>query len=139
MNEHKESYKKSYKGLAACLLGFMFLTLSSSFLPIQSKQVLMLTINNLTTTEIFLLSFIIYKTESVYWYNGTSYQDALNAGSKRRKAFAIQHMKRFGFFALSYLVYSIFSFLLSFPYQLDFVIVFFGIIITVLSTIKLSL
>lgn len=139
MGENKNSYKKSYKGFVAWLIGFTLLSLSTALLPISSEHLMMAIVTNLMTIGIFLLSFIIYKTESVYWYNGTNYQDALEAGSEKRRAFAAKHMKRFGTLALCYLVYSLLSLLLSFPSEIDFVIAIFSVIAVTLSTVRLKL
>lgn len=139
MGENKNSYKKSYKGFVAWLIGCMLLSLSTALLPISSEHVIMAIVTNLMTIGIFLLSVIIYKTESVYWYSGTSYQDALEAGSEKRREFAKKHMKRFGALALCYPGYSLLSLLLSLPSELDFAIAFFSVIATTLSTVRLKL
>ena len=104
-----EVYKKSYTGFVIWLIGFCVLTVGACFLPNLSTQLTLAVVDNACTIGIFILTFLIYQTEYVYWYNGTSYEDAKAAGSERRKAFALAHMKRFGYFALAFLAYTVVS------------------------------
>ena len=46
---------------------------------------------NVCILDVALLAYIIYKTECVYWYNGTEFKEAVAAGSERRKEFAWKH------------------------------------------------
>ena len=41
------------------------------------------------------LFYLILKTESIYWINGVSYEQAAAAGSVRRRAYAKAHLQRF--------------------------------------------
>ena len=48
-------------------------------------------------------------------------------------------MKRFGYFALGFLVYTIISIMLGIPYGFDIAIACAGILIAAISTIKIKL
>lgn len=113
-----EVYKKSYTGFVIWLIGFCVLTVGACFLPNLSTQLTLAVVDNACTIGIFILTFLIYQTEYVYWYNSTSYEEAKAAGSERRKAFAMAHMKRFGYFALVFLAYTVVSLMLGFPMDL---------------------
>lgn len=77
--------KKSYKGFLIWLLIFIATMFGSAFLLISSATILTRVVMNVCVFNIVLLAFIIYKTEYVYWYNGTEYKQAVEAGSERRK------------------------------------------------------
>lgn len=135
MNE----YKKSYKLFILWIIGTIITSFLPAFLHEMKLQIMLAIVDNILTIDIFLLTLIIYLTESVYWYNGTTFEQARDAGSKRRKAFAAAHMKRFGIFALAYLVYSILSILIGLPSALDVVVVVIGIVVVAISTINIKL
>ena len=134
-----EVYKKSYTGFVVWLIGFCVVVVGVCFLLNLSTQLTLAVVDNASTIGIFILTLLIYQTESVYWYNGTSYEDAKAAGSERRKAFAMAHMKRFGYFALAFLAYTVVSLMLGIPYEFDIVIACVGILIVALSTLKIKL
>lgn len=132
-------YKKSYFGLWMWLLGFCGLYFLCCFLPELKTKLMMSILDNIMTISLFILTLIIYITEKIYWYNSTDYETALNAGSERRKAFAMAHMKRFGGFAALYLVYSIISILTGIPYGIDITVAIIGTIVAAVSTIPIKL
>lgn len=134
-----KEYKKSYKGLILWLIIFCILYFSVIFLPELNTRLTTAVMDNIMTISIFILTYIIYKTESVYWYNGTSFEDALEAGSERRKKFAFEHMKRFGIFALVYFIYSLISLALKIPYGFDIFAAAAGLIAAAFSTNKIKL
>ena len=86
-----------------------------------------------------LLMYIIYKTEAIYWFNGTEYKEALEAGSQRRKRFAYRHMIYFGGFAFVHILLSLLLHMLHMSYWIDIVTGCIGLIITAISTIKIKL
>ena len=131
--------KKSYKGFVIWLLIFVATMFGCAFLPIENGAVLTRIVMNVCVLNIVLLAFIIYKTEYVYWYNGTEYKQAVEAGSERRKAFAKKHLKRFGMFALLYLVYSVVAQLIQVPYGVDIAVATVGMVVVAISTIKFKL
>lgn len=132
-------YKKSYLGFWLWLLAMCALSFMCAFLPEMDEQIMIAIIDNIMTSSCFVLTVIVYLTENIYWYNGTSYEDALNAGKERRKKFALAHMKRFGIFAGVFLLYSVISILLGIPYGVDIVVVVAGLVITAISTVKIKL
>ena len=74
--------KKSYKGLIFWGLGYT----AAIFCPLFSTHdtaLVMRLIMNITTAGMALLCGIILKTEAVYWFNGTEYEEAVKAGTER--------------------------------------------------------
>lgn len=132
-------YKQSYKKLIIWIIWFMASFLSLPFLPIDNIAFITRLSLNYLTLNITLLMFIIYKTEAIYWFNGTTYEEALNAGSQRRKAFALRHLQFFGYFTLSFFIVSIFLHAICMPYWIDITICFIGLIAVALSTNTIKL
>lgn len=56
-----------------------------------------------------------------------------------RKSFALEHMKRFGYFAFCYLIYSIISIIIGIPYGIDIAVAGVGIVIAAVSTVTIKL
>lgn len=48
-------------------------------------------------------------------------------------------MKRFGYFALAFLIYSIISIMIGIPYGIDITVAVVGIVAVAISTIKIKL
>lgn len=134
-----DEYKKSYCGFWVWLIGFCLACFACVFIPKTSMQILIAVIDNIMIIGCFILSFIIYKTGYVYWYNGTSYEEAKKAGEERRNRFALLHMKRFGYFALIFLIYSIVSVWIGLPYGIDITIATIGLVGVAISTINIKL
>lgn len=109
------------------------------FVPKADLKLEVVLVDNIMIIGCFVLSLIIYLTECVYWFNGTSYEEAKEAGSERRKKYALEHMKRFCLFALVYLIYTVVSLWLKIPFGIDITIAGIGIIIVALSTIRIKL
>ena len=82
--------KKSYKGIWFLILLMIVFIIGICFLPeeIMTAGLITRIIDIFTAAWIALLTFIVYKTEYIYWYNGVTYEDAVKAGSERRKAYA---------------------------------------------------
>lgn len=131
--------KKSYKGFVWFMLGFAAALFALCFLPTEDEALLMRLICNLCTGGIALLAYIIYRTEYVYWYNGTEYEEAVAAGSERRKAFARKHFDRFAACALAYLAYSALAQALLWPWWIDLIVCFAGLVAAAFSTMKFKL
>ena len=111
--------KKTYKGFVIWMLGFVIATFGVAFLPIEDGILLGRIVGNLCCMGTAILAYIIFKTECVYWYNGTEYEEAVKAGSERRREFAWKHFRRFGLFALAFLIFSVLAHLLQFPFRID--------------------
>ena len=136
--EEKE-YKKSYIGLVLWLVFFIAAMTGAALLPINDKGIAIRFTINLCTTSVALLSLIIYLTGYVYWYNGTDYATAKEAGNERRKAFAKKHFVRFGIFAAVCIVFSIVGQLVNMNYGIDVTVASIGMIATAISTIGVKL
>ncbi|MBE5938271.1 MAG: hypothetical protein E7265_09620 [Lachnospiraceae bacterium] len=132
-------YKKSYLGFVIWIVAYCVCCFSVCFIGINDVQIIIAIVDNFTTISLFLLTAIIYKTEAIYWYNGTEFEEAREAGSERRKRFAAAHMYRFGLFAAAFLVYSIISVFVGIPFGVDITIASVGIIAVAISTVNIKL
>lgn len=132
-------YRKSYKGFILWMVFFFISCFFTTFFENLEQNFISRLILNICTLSIALLTYIIYKTEYVYWYNGTTYEEAKEAGSKRRKEFAYKHLKVFGGLAVCYFVVSLITYFFNITYVFDLIFVFFGIIGAAISTIKFKL
>lgn len=131
--------KKSYKGFGLWMLIFLITMFGSALLPIEDSELLMRISMNVCIWNVALLAYIIYKTECVYWYNGTEFKEAVEAGTERRKKFAWKHLEKFGGFASIFLVYSVISYLLKMPCGIDVTVGTLGMCVAAFSTIKIKL
>lgn len=133
--------KKSYKGFVIWMICFFAVCIGLPFLTryIADGDFMLRLVGNVCTLSVAVLAFIIYKTEYVYWYNGTSYEEAVKAGSERRKDFAWKHFKRFGGYALVMLVFSVIAHIFRINYCIDITILCVGLIATAISTISFKL
>ncbi len=74
-------YRKTYQGFILWMIGFIIASIGAAFLPFKEDLLIRITLN-ICTIGAAILTYIIYKTEYIYWYNGTSYEEAKNAGSE---------------------------------------------------------
>ena len=131
--------KKSCIGFVWWLLGFIVGMLALCFLPWQDEQMLIRLMMLMMTWYMAGLSFHIWRTEQIYWYNGTSYEEAEAAGPERRKVFAWKHFRLFGLFALLQTVLSGAMLLLGWSAWIDFAFATVGLIVTVFRTVPIKL
>lgn len=131
--------KKSYTGFILWMVGFVAALLAICFLPVEDEQVLMRLILLLMAWSVTGMAFIIWKNESVYWYNGTTFEEAEAAGSERRKVFAWKHLKIFGVYALAASVLSALMQLLGWSAWIDFTLATLGLVVAACMTIPLKL
>ena len=131
--------KKSYKGFAAWLIAFIAATLALGLISTQDTALLMRLILLLMAWGIAVLAFIIWRTEQVYWCNGTSYEEAEAAGSERRKAFAWKHLRLFGGYALGLSVFIWVMHMLGVSVWVDFTVGTVGLIATSCCTMPIKL
>lgn len=131
--------KKSYKGFIIWMLLYVVSCFSLCFLPIVDSVILTRLSLNMCTIGVAILAFIIYKTEYIYWYNGITYEDAVKAGSERRKNYAWKHCRRFGGCALICLVCSIVFHIVGISMWYDIFLVSIGIVAAAISTITIKL
>jgi len=130
--------KKSYKGFWIWMLVFTLGCVGVAFLPFEA-QLMTRIVMNVCTVGIAALTWIIYLTEYVYWYNGTSYEAALEAGAVRRKIFAFRHLKLFGGFAVLYLVVSVILQITGVSIAWDIAIVTVGLVVVACMSMPIKL
>lgn len=132
-------YRKSYRGFVLWLLGYMAAVCLPLLLPTEDAGLEMRLVFNLTAIGIAVLMWIIWRAESVYWINGTTFEQARDAGSERRRAFAAAHLRAFARFAAGYLLFSAFMQWRRFNYTIDIIVFTVGLIATAVSTIRIKL
>ena len=134
-----KSYEKSYKGFVIWLLVFIILVFSIPILPTQNANLLTLAVMNLMSLSMAVLTWIIWKNEKIYWYNGIEFEKAKQATREQRKRYALRHAKRFTLFALAGIVYSVVAYHWSIPIVFTITVMGLGIVAVALSTIKIKL
>ena len=134
-----EEYKKSYKGFVAMLLVLVVLMFVTGLLPTEDVKVITLLIFNIAVVWMAFLTWVIYKTEKIYWYTGLTYEDAVKVSSDSRKEYALRHFKRFAVFAVIYLVYSVISYIMQLPLAIDIGLGTLGIVTVAISTMNIKL
>ena len=132
-------YKKSYTGFVLGLIVYLAFMLGIAFVPGVGAQLAMRLIMLLTAWFMAILTFYIWRTERVYLYNGTSFEEAEAADSERRKTFAWKHLRVFGMFALIQTVLACAMHLLGWSAWIDFTIGAIGIVIAACMTIPFKL
>lgn len=132
-------FKKSYKGFWLWMLFFLVACFGVAFLPIDDGILAGRIVCNVCTLGMALLAYTIYRTGYIYWYNGVSYEESLKAGEERRKAYAWTHFKRFGIFAVVFLLFSVIAHLLQFSFAIDIVLLLVGLVGVAISTINIKL
>lgn len=134
-----KEYKKSYLGLVIIILIY-FISLACLFFlkNLDSNTITHIT-GILTVVFVFSITFVIYLTGYIYWYNGISYEDALNKTKEERKIYAKKIMLIFLVFLSLYLIYSLFAIIFKFPYYGTILVLTVGLIVSAISTIKVKL
>ena len=132
-------YKKSYTGFVLGMIVYLAFMLGIAFVPGVGAQLAMRLIMLLTAWFMAILTFYIWRTERVYLYNGTSFEEAEAADSERRKTFAWKHLRVFGMFALIQTVLACAMHLLGWSAWIDFTIGAIGIVIAACITIPFKL
>lgn len=132
-------YKKSYKGFVLSLLIYLVLIFTVSFIPAADESQPIRLVMLLTAWYMAGLTFYIWRTERIYLYNGTTYEEADAAGSERRKAFAWRHFRIFGMFALLMTLLSCGMQLLGVSGWIDFAVGMIGLIVAACRTIPFKL
>ena len=132
-------YKKSYKGFVIGLIAYVGLLLGLALIPGMDDQLAMRLIMLLTVWYMAALSFQVWLTEQIYWYNGTTFEDAVAAGSERRKEFAWRHFRIFGRFALIQTALALVMCLLGWSAWIDFAVGTVGLCVACFMTIPIKL
>ncbi|MDD6040786.1 MAG: hypothetical protein PUD63_06265 [Clostridia bacterium] len=127
-------YRKSYTGFVLWLGAFLAAMLLVSLIPgddpAQPARALMIVI----LVAVAGLAWIIWRNERVYWYTGISFEQAQQAGSERRKAYALKHLRLFGGYALLALAAILGAQLARLPWWADSSVVIAGLIAAALRT-----
>ena len=131
--------KKSYKGLVWWIIGFTAVLFLFCFVRIEDEGLIMRLICAEMNCGVALLAYMIYRNEAVYWYNGTTYEEAVAAGSERRKEFAKKHLDRFAVCAAATLLYSSAAQALGWPFWIDLVLATVALIAAAISTVNIKL
>lgn len=135
-------YKKTYKGFLYCLMMYLFILIGLSYVTqsgVINTYTTIYLILNITNIWILALTYIIYKTENIYWFTGIIYEDAKNAGSVRRKQYALKHLKIFGKFTVIYMLLNIIFVLLHINIIISTLVWIISLIATALLTMKYEL
>jgi len=133
-------YRKTYTGFIVWFILYLLVGVGSAFvLPNFDEASYTRLLMNLTTIAMAILTFIIWRTEYVYWYNGVSYEDAEKAGSERRRRYGYFHFQLFLKVALAGLAYTALSILAGFPWWLDLPVFGVGLITAAFWTMKYKL
>lgn len=130
---------KSYRGFVIWMIGFMAGIIGLPFLPIEAPHLTARICDFACVAGIEVLMLMIYKTEKIFWINGVSYEEALEAGSDRRRAYALKYVKRFGILTVGVFLFSLLAQLLGLPVVVDVLVLVAGIVVCAFSTIKLKL
>ena len=133
-------YKKTYKGLilffaTLCLILIGGAVLFGIYLPMHMSRFTVCCIS----ASMAVLTYIIYKTQNIYWYNNISYEEAERAGEKRRKAYAFAHLKLFGILFICQILFSIIMALLNVNQWVDFTVGVIALCTVAICTVKIKL
>lgn len=131
--------KKSYKGFVWFMVAYIAGMFLIAFIPTEDGGLITRLICAEAALGVVALAYIVYRTEYVYWYNGTTYEEAVAAGSERRKAFAKKHLDRFGACAAVCLLYSAAAQAMGWPFWIDLVLFCAALVAAAVSTIKFKL
>ncbi|MCM1026544.1 MAG: hypothetical protein NC432_08900 [Roseburia sp.] len=120
------------------MIAFIAGMLGLSLLPIEDAHLTARICHVACAAGVEALTLVIYKTEKIFWYNGVSYQEAVEAGSDRRRAYALKYVKRFGILTVGILVFSFIAQLLRLNIAFDTAAMVIGLVVCALSTVKLK-
>ena len=119
--DRDRSMKKSYLGLVIWLIAYTALMTAGGFLPLGA-DLLIRVFMVFSAVSLVILMAMMYFMDTVYWMNGVSFEQALEAGIERRKRYAFLNLRLFGIFAIAYTLYSIVAYVLHFPWVVDIVV-----------------
>ncbi len=89
---------------------------------------------------VWLLYFIILKSERIYYIYGVKYERAKVIGSQRRKVFAHEHLRVFSFATLLYAMIGALSTIFAWPFTTDLALflLIYGIAVVRSSKLKIK-
>ncbi len=131
--------KKSYLGFIIWLIAYSALVTTPVFLPIKDAAVLTRILLVFTAVAMVILMAMMYVWETVYWMSGVSYEQAVAAGSERRKRFAFLHLRMFGIYAVAYILFSVIAQFLHFDWWVDTVVFTVSLIVLAIFSPKYKL
>lgn len=140
----KELGKKSYKLFIAWLMSYistliLCVRIMENIWPDKGGPYSAKVIGVITLMMLCILFVVIYKTEKVYWVNGISYKEALNATSTQRKIYAKRHLDRFLLANAVYVIYCGLDLIMVTNIVSDICVLVFAILVATLSTIPIKL
>ena len=133
-----KEYKKSYRGFGILMVVFVVALFALPFILNADAKVISIIIFNIMNLWMALVTFVIYKTEKIYWITGISYEEALNTPSEDRILYAKRHLQRFGIYAGVFVIYSVVSVICNIPIVVDIVLETIGIVGVAISTINIK-
>ena len=98
-------YRKSYAALVVFFILYTAAVTVPALLLADGELATRLTLAIGALGIVALMAFIRH-TERVYWINGVTFEQARNAGSARRRAFAMAHLKPFALATLGFCLFS---------------------------------
>ena len=133
-------YVKTYKPLAVWSVLFIGISIGAAIVgsryldhDILSKMIMM--VINLGIVGLF---YLIYKGEYVYWINGgPQFEEAYEAGSHRRRQYALAHLKLFVVAGTVVNVFMIVSMIWVLPYYVDLIVFAAGMIVAAIRSMKI--
>ena len=132
-------YKKSYKGFVLFLLAYIALMCAPVLLPGEDYALMTRLCLNATIIGVAGLMAIIWRTEQVYWINGVTFEQARDAGSERRRAFALAHLVRIGYAAAGYALFSIIAQACGISWWFDLIVWCVALFGAAISTMNIKL
>ena len=131
--------KKSSLGVWIWSLVYVGLGIALVYIPVHNEDILTRIFLNYTNIAVVALTFIIYLNERVHWYTGITYEQALEAGSERRKTYALKMFRIFRNAALVYLVLSILFSVFKYSWICDMIFFIVIIVVAAVSTMRYKL
>lgn len=136
-----KEYRKTYRPFIAWILLLFAVLLAAVILPAPfvsgETQTQITVIATLVMLDVLML--IIYRGEYVYWINGgPSFEQARDAGSAARKAYALAHLKPFLWATLVSAALMFASLLLDWPVWTDALGACGALIIAALTTTRIK-
>ena len=113
--------RKTYTGLVIWLIAYTALMTGGGFLPLGA-DLLIRVFMVFTAIALVILMAMMYFMDTVYWLNGVSFEQALEAGLERRKRYTFLQLRLFGIFAIAYTLYSIVAYVLHFTWVIDIIV-----------------
>lgn len=136
-----KEYRKTYKPFIAWIILFFVVLLAVGILPAPfvSGKILLWLIMAAMMLMLDALMLLIWHGEYVYWINGgPTFEQARDAGSRARKAYALAHLRAFLWATLVSLLLLTLSPLFDWPVWADITGTCAVLIIAALSTIRIK-